>query len=63
MKRTTRKHLEEVARLEIREWNNKLPRGLVIAILFAFIHRFTTGETVEETFFRKPEASALDYQI
>jgi hypothetical protein len=61
----TRKHLIKVANLEIAAWNrgqNKLPGGLVLAILFAFIHHATTGETVEETFFQ-PQTPALEYEI
>ena len=57
----TRKHLIQTAKLEMREWR-KLPPGLVMAILFAFIHRATTGETVEETFL-KPTQPEADYQI
>lgn len=59
----TRKHLIKVARQEIEEWNpNKLPPGLVMAILFCFVHRVTTGERVEETFF-KPKQTELNYEI
>lgn len=56
----TRRKMEKVAKLEIREWrdNPLVPRSLVLAILFAFIHRLTTGETVEETFFKKGEVNA-----
>lgn len=57
----TRKHLERVARAEMAEWR-QLPRGLVLAILFAFIHRVTTGNTVEETFF-PPATAELDWEI
>ena len=57
----TRKQLIKVAKLELEEWRG-LPRGIALAILFSFIHRVTTGETVEETFF--PEKSpAPDYEI
>jgi len=60
----TRKHLIKVAKLEIDEWDRtrKMPAGLALAILFAFIHRATTGETFEETFFREPEP-VCDYEI
>jgi hypothetical protein len=61
----TRKHLIKVAKQELAEWDDGprgLPRGLALAILFTFIHRATTGETVEETFFRKPEP-VCDYEI
>lgn len=56
----TRKHLTKIAKEEIAQWD-KLPAGLALAILFAFIHRVTTGETVEETFFTKKVVE--DYQI
>lgn len=39
-------HLVAVAKEEITHWN--LPPGLVLAILWAFIHRATTGRTIEE---------------
>lgn len=58
----TKKHLIKVAKLEMREWNHRLPKGLVMVILWAFIHRVTEGETVEETFFRKSEP-VPDYEI
>lgn len=58
----TRKALIEIAKLEMDCWRN-VPRGLVLAILFAFIHRATTGETVEETFFRKRDQQPVDYEI
>ena len=57
----TRKELIKVAKLEIKAWHG-LPQGVALMILFAFIHRVTTGETVEETFFPgKP--TELDYEI
>jgi len=62
---TDKKHLTAVARAEIQTWDSgrkALPRGLAMAILFAFIHRVTTGETVEETFFGNQPAQA-DYEI
>lgn len=58
----TRNQLIKVAKLEMAEWNASVPRGLVMIILFCFIHRVTTGETVEETFF-KPSAPVIDYEI
>lgn len=57
----TEKQLIKVAKLEMREWRN-IPEGLVMVILWAFIHRVTTGNTIEETFFKKPEA-VPDYEI
>ena len=60
----TQKQLIKVAREEIAVWDGSktMPRGLVIAILFAFIHRVTTGNTVEETFFPQ-KAVVPDYEI
>lgn len=58
-----RTHLIQVAKQEIKEWDNQLPRGLVLAILFAFVHRVTTGETVEETFFKAKPTVVTDYEI
>lgn len=57
----TQKHLIKIAKLEIDEWRN-MPRGLVLAILFCFIHRATTGNTFEETFL-KPKQFESDYEI
>lgn len=49
----TKKQLVKVARSEIAIWDRSrsMPKALPMAILFAFIHRLTTGQTVEETFF------------
>jgi len=58
----TRTKMVKVAQQEIRCWR-KLPPGLVMAILFAFIHRVTTGETVEETFFKPINPPPPDYEI
>lgn len=58
----TRKHLIKVAKLELKEWVG-LPNGIALMILFAYIHRLTTGETVEETFFGGKAAPAPDYEI
>jgi hypothetical protein len=57
----SRKHLFRVASEEVKCWD-KLPIGLVQAILFAFIHRITTGDTVEESFFNE-QPPVLDYEI
>lgn len=56
-------HLDFVrtAKAEEKEWVG-LPQGICIAILFCFIHRLTTGETVEETFFKSGKVAG-DYQI
>lgn len=51
-----------IARDEIARWHN-LPRGLVMAILFAFIHRLTTGKTFEESFCQPAPEPVTDYQI
>lgn len=53
--------LVKVAKQEIAEWRG-LPQGLALAVLFSFIHRVTTGETVEETFFH-PKPPVPDYEI
>ena len=57
----TKKELIKVAKLEIAEWRG-LPNGIALIILFAFIHRLTTGDAVEETFF-KPKRLEPDYEI
>lgn len=57
----TTKGMMKVAKAEIDAWS-ELPRGLVLAILFSFIHRVTTGETIEETFFHSPTTEG-DYEI
>lgn len=57
----TRKEMIKVAREEIRQWHG-LPKGLALSILFAFVHRLTTGETIEETFFTNNSPDS-DYQI
>lgn len=56
----TEKKMIEMAKLEINAW--RLPPGLVMMILFAYIHRLRTGNTVEDTFF-KPVEPVEDYQI
>lgn len=53
--------LIQVARQEAKAWD-KLPIGLVMAILFAFVHRVTTRETVEETFLA-PKEETWSYEI
>jgi hypothetical protein len=60
----TQKQLIKVARQEIEVWDRSktMPLGLPIAILFAFIHRVTTGNTIEESFF-KPMPAQPDYEI
>jgi hypothetical protein len=55
----TQRQLTQVAKEEIKEW--ELPPGLVMAILFAYIHRVSTGETFEQTFF--PPSQQTDYEI
>lgn len=63
MKECSQKEMQRVARLEIQAWN-KVPPGLVMAILFAFVHRLTTGDTVEETFFKSAKTQQQpDYEI
>lgn len=55
----------EVAKLEIEAWcrSGKINEGLVMIVLFAFIHRFTTGKTLEESFFPQSEAKEPEYFI
>lgn len=50
-----------VAREELSKWDRSktVSRGVAMAILFAFIHRLTTGESLEETY---PSAQS-DYEI
>ena len=60
----TKKQLIKVAKLEIEEWEGHpkgLPRGLAMAILWAFIYRVTVGEPIEEFF--KPAPPVQDYEI
>ena len=59
----TQKAMIKVAKQEFEAWDNpKMPRGLVMIILFAFIHRVTTGETIEESFLQ-PKLPNPDYEI
>ena len=62
MIRITKKELIAVAKDEIAVWVG-LPRGIVLSILWAFIHRITTQETIEETFFHSKINPNTDYQI
>lgn len=50
-----------VAREELTKWERSktVSRGVAMAILFAFIHRLTTGESLEETY----PSIQLDYEI
>jgi hypothetical protein len=56
--------IAEIMKDEVWRWTRKqtLPEGLVIAILFCFVHRLTTGKTFEETFCTG-NSRATDYQI
>lgn len=58
-----REPIYKIAREEVSAWtrSGRLSEGLVMAILFTFIHRYTTGRTFEESFGEKE--SELDYQI
>lgn len=64
MKQTLeRKSMIEVARLEIDAWTKKghFTKGVILAILWSFIHRYTTGQSIEDMFGgEKPEP---EYQI
>lgn len=55
--------ISEIARDEADRWtrSGRLNRGLVMAILFAFAHRLTTGKTFEESFCS--QSDAVDFQI
>jgi hypothetical protein len=56
--------LAAIARDEVWRWTRKgtMPEGIVLAILFCFCHRLTTGKTFEETFCAS-EQIETDYQI
>lgn len=60
MKARFKAHMISVAKQEIREW--KYPNGVALAVLFCFIERLTTGQTVEELFFKRKEPTT-DYEI
>lgn len=49
------------AREELAKWDRSktVSRGVAMAVLFAFIHRLTTGESIEETY----PSSQPDYEI
>lgn len=49
--RFTKKQLEMAARDELKRWKPSVNSGLVMAILWAFVHYVTTGTTIEEAFF------------
>lgn len=55
------KKLIRIAKDEIKRWHN-LNRGLALAILWAFIHRITTGKTIEDSFFGGGSVNT-DYEI
>jgi hypothetical protein len=57
----TKKQMIKEAKAEIAAWN--LPNGLVLAILFAFIHRISEGETIEEFLDRCKPPAREDYSI
>jgi hypothetical protein len=59
----TQQPIYVIARDEADRWgrSGKLPRGLVIAVLWSFCFRLTTGKTYEEAFCK--EKNGLDYQI
>ncbi len=57
----TKKHLIKVAKLEIDKWKY-MPKGIVIAILWAYIEHVTNGEPIEETFFKSAPVQP-EYEI
>ncbi len=58
----TKKHLINVAKLEISHWKG-LPNGLVLAILFSYVEHVVNGEPIEKTFFGFTETAECDFQI
>lgn len=60
----SKKEMDDIARDELRLWDRsgKIPQGLAMAIIFAYIHRIQTGQTVEEGFFGEP-SPVIDFQI
>lgn len=48
--------------VEAKCWRATLHRGTVMAILFCFVHRLTTGRTFEEDFCTGKPAE-VDFQI
>lgn len=57
----TKSHLIKVAKQEIQEWKD-IPKGVVMAILWAYVERVTNGEPIEKTYF-KPRTQVVDYEI
>ena len=57
----TEKKLIAIAKQELQEWD-KLPPGLAMAILWAFIYRVTHGRTIEEDFL-SDHGTEIDFQI
>lgn len=58
------KAIRSIARDEVCKWKDIHPPGIVMAILFAFCHRLTTGETIEELLDKcSGKEQELDYQI
>lgn len=57
----TKKQMFAVARDEVEAWN--LNHGLVMAILFCYIHRLGEGESFEQTFPCRPITPPIDFQI
>ncbi len=55
------KDLIKIAKQEIKAWHG-IPHGVVMVILWSFIHRVTTGNTIEESFFPDPKP-ITDYEI
>lgn len=55
--------LEALARDEVRKWHWEV-RPLIVAALFCFCHRLTTGKTFEECFSTKSKPTDwTDYSI
>jgi len=58
----SRKYAFKIAKQELNQWKGSIPRSLLMAILFCYIHRLLEGESFEETFHSK-QTTSIDYQI
>lgn len=64
-KRHSGKAIYQIAKEECDAWckTGRQSRGTVMAILFSFCHRYTTGETIEELLDRCSSKMEADYEI
>lgn len=58
LKKLTRQYLTKIARKEVAAWKPSLNRGLVIAVLYAYIEHVLNGYPIDEK--GQPQD---DYQI